>query len=109
MPRRKTAFHSDEGLENFRIEVGRDHGVKPSNIVGAIANETGLSSKQIGQIEIFADHSIVGLPGDMPREILEHLKKVWVANQQLKISKVKERATFKNKKSDRGKPDRKRR
>lgn len=108
-PRRKTAFHSDEGLENFRIEVGRDHGVKPSNIVGAIANETGLSSKQIGQIEIFSDHSIVGLPGDMPREILEHLKKVWVANQQLKISKVKERPAFKNKKPGRGKPDRKRR
>jgi ATP-dependent RNA helicase DeaD len=108
-PRRKTAFHSDEGLENFRIEVGRDHGVKPSNIVGAIANETGLSSKQIGQIEIFTDHSIVGLPGDMPREILEHLKKVWVANQQLKISKVKERPAFKNKKPGRGKPDRKRR
>lgn len=108
-PRRKTAFHSDEGLENFRIEVGRDHGVKPSNIVGAIANETGLSSKQIGQIEIFSDHSIVGLPGDMPREILEHLKKVWVANQQLKISKVKERPAFKNKKPGRGKSDRKRR
>ncbi|HSY25922.1 MAG TPA: DEAD/DEAH box helicase [Burkholderiaceae bacterium] len=77
---------NDIGMQTFRIEVGHDHGVKPGNIVGAIANEAGLDSKYIGRIEIFDDHSVLDLPDSMPKELIEHLKTVWVAGQQLRIS-----------------------
>ena len=77
---------ADVGMETFRIEVGNVHGVKPANIVGAIANEAGLEAKYIGRIEIFDDHSTLDLPEGMPKELFEHLKKVWVAGQQLHIS-----------------------
>ena len=40
---------STERMETFRIEVGHAHQVKPTNIVGAIANESGLDSRFIGQ------------------------------------------------------------
>ena len=78
----------DEGLERFRIEVGHHHGVKPGNIVGAIANEAGLDSRFIGRIDIRDDHSLIDLPKGMPREIFNDLKKVWVAGQQLRISRL---------------------
>jgi ATP-dependent RNA helicase DeaD len=77
---------SDIGTERFRIEVGSAHGVKPANIVGAIANEAGLDAKYIGHIEILDDHSVLDLPEGMPKELLQHLKTVWVAGQQLRIS-----------------------
>ncbi|WP_034298156.1 DbpA RNA binding domain-containing protein [Herbaspirillum sp. RV1423] len=77
--------------QTYRIEVGHEHGVKPGNIVGAIANEAGMDAKHIGRIEIFDDHSVLDLPGDMPDDLLQHLKKVWVAGQQLKISLTDER------------------
>ena len=77
----------DDGLERFRIEVGYQHDVKPGNIVGAIANEAGLESKYIGHIKIFDDYSLVDLPEGMPKEIFKDLKKVWVAGQQLRISR----------------------
>jgi ATP-dependent RNA helicase DeaD len=73
-------------MQSFRIEVGSTHGVKAANIVGAIANEAGLEARHIGRIEIFDDHSTLDLPDGMPKELLEHLKKVWVAGQQLRIS-----------------------
>ena len=76
----------DIGMERYRIEVGSSHGVKPANIVGAIANEAGLEAKYIGHIDIFDDHSVVDLPEGMPKELLQHLKTVWVAGQQLRIS-----------------------
>ena len=76
----------DIGMERYRIEVGSSHGVKPANIVGAIANEAGLEAKYIGHIDIFDDHSVVDLPEGMPKELLHHLKTVWVAGQQLRIS-----------------------
>src|SRR5690606_31943602 len=43
--RAKPRVKSDEETETFRIEVGHQHGVKPGNIVGAIANEAGLESQ----------------------------------------------------------------
>ena len=76
----------DFDMQHFRIEVGHDHGVKPGNIVGAIANEAGMEAKHIGRIEIFDDHSTLDLPAGMSKELMEHLKKVWVAGQQLNIS-----------------------
>jgi ATP-dependent RNA helicase DeaD len=61
--------------------------VKPANIVGAIANEAGLDGEFIGRIDINDEFSTVDLPEKMPQNILRALKKVWVAGQQLKISR----------------------
>lgn len=76
-----------KGMERFRIEVGRIHGVRPKDIVGAIANEAELDSKFIGTITIEKDHAFVDLPLGMPSTILSLLKKVWVAGQPMKISR----------------------
>lgn len=74
----------DEGMERYRIQVGHDHGVKPGNIVGAIANEAGLESKFIGAIDICDSYSTVVLPR-MPKEIFDLLQDVWVAGQPMRI------------------------
>lgn len=81
--------HPDIEMERYRIEVGYDHGVKPGNIVGAIANEAELESQYIGHIEIFDDFSTVDLPAGMPKETFADLKKVWVCRRQLQISNLK--------------------
>lgn len=75
-------------MERFRLEVGLEHGVKPGNIVGAIANEAGLDGKHIGHIEINADFSLIDLPVGMPQEVFKDLKKVWVCGQSLGISRL---------------------
>jgi len=77
----------EKGMQRYRIEVGYKHEVKPANIVGAIANEAGIDSQYIGRIDIHDDFSLVDLPEDMPRELFKQLKTVWVAGQQLQISR----------------------
>ncbi|KUF35378.1 DEAD/DEAH box helicase [Xanthomonas phaseoli] len=91
-PRREPAPRGEPefGMESYRIEVGHSHGVKPANIVGAIANEAGLESRYIGRIDIQDDYSILDLPADMPRELLAHLKKVWVSGQQLNMRRLED-------------------
>jgi ATP-dependent RNA helicase DeaD len=84
-PERNAARTEDIGMETFRIEVGHSHGVQPGNIVGAIANEADLESRYIGRIDIRDDYSLVDLPEGMPRELMEHLKRVYVAGQPLRI------------------------
>ena len=76
------------GMEGFRLEVGHRHGVQPGNIVGAIANEAGIDSRDIGRIQIHDDYSTVDLPTGMPKDMLSHLQKVWVGGQQLQISRL---------------------
>jgi ATP-dependent RNA helicase DeaD len=87
-PRRSKGRNSDIKMELFRIEVGNSHGVKPGNIVGAIANETGIDGDHIARIKIEENYSTVELPAGMPKELFQELKKVRVAGQQLNISMI---------------------
>jgi ATP-dependent RNA helicase DeaD len=86
--RRKRGDTDEVVFETFRLEVGHVHGVKPGNIVGAIANEAGLEGRHIGQVDIRDDHSFVDLPEGMPKDIFRNLKKVRVVGQELRISRV---------------------
>jgi ATP-dependent RNA helicase DeaD len=75
-------------MQSFRVEVGKAHGAKPANLVGAIANEAGLDARFIGRIEMHDQYSTLDLPVGMPKPLLAHLKTVWVAGQQLKLSPI---------------------
>ncbi len=79
-----------ERMETYRIEVGHAHQVRPSNIVGAIANETGMESRSIGRIEIFEDYSTVDLLAGMPPKVFHTLKMVKIAGRRLDISRLDE-------------------
>jgi ATP-dependent RNA helicase DeaD len=74
------------GYVRYRVEVGREHGVQPGNIVGAIANEANIDSAHIGLIKIFDSHSTVDLPEGMPDATFQRLRKAWVCGQKLAIS-----------------------
>jgi ATP-dependent RNA helicase DeaD len=78
-------------METFRIEVGSLHGIKPSNVVGAIANEAGIEGVHIGRVDIRDDHSFVDLPEGMPKQIFKMLQKVLVAGRELRITPVSEK------------------
>ncbi len=82
-PRERTT--PDAGMKRFRIDVGHVHHVKPGNIVGAIANEADISSKNIGAIEIYDTYSTVDLPAGMPAETREQLQGTRVAGQRLSL------------------------
>jgi len=78
------------GMERYRLEVGESHGVKPGNIVGAIANEIGIESEFISKVNIQENYSTVDLPEGMPKAIFNTLKKVRVSGQELNASKIED-------------------
>ena len=82
-PRRE---HNDENMVRYRIEVGRNHEARPGDIVGAIANEAGISSSNIGHIKLHDEFSTVDLPKGLSNDTLSQLKKVRVRNRPLEIS-----------------------
>ena len=82
-PRRE---RSDENMDRYRIEVGRNHEARPGDIVGAIANEAGIESRYIGHIKLHDEFSTVDLPVGISKDVIAKLKKVRVRNRPLEIS-----------------------
>ncbi|MBJ2120395.1 DEAD/DEAH box helicase [Arthrobacter sp. MSA 4-2] len=89
---RKDAFGSrgptrtlTEGNATYRIAVGRRQRVMPGSIVGAIANEGGLSSSQIGGIDIRADHTLVELPAELSKDQWRALSKTRIGGELIHL------------------------
>ena len=76
----------EENMQRYRVAVGHRDRVKPGNLVGAIAGETGLDGRSIGRIQIFDNHSLVDLPKGMPEDIFNSLRNLRVMNRELQIT-----------------------
>ncbi len=84
----RPARASEENMQRYRVEVGHRDRVKPGNLVGAIAGETGLQGRAIGRIQIFDNHSLVDLPKGMPDDVFNSLRRLRVMNRELQISQA---------------------
>ena len=78
----------EENMQRYRVEVGHRDRVKPGNLVGAIAGETGLQGRAIGRIQIFDNHSFVDLPKGMPDDVFNSLRRLRVMNRELQITQA---------------------
>ena len=87
-PRGKGRGKPRSSMVQYRIDVGHEHGIKPGNIVGAIANEAAIDSQLIGNITIQGDHSTVDLPANMPEGVFEKLKNARVCGHRMNISRA---------------------
>jgi ATP-dependent RNA helicase DeaD len=85
-PRKAKPVRTDIDWQTYRLEVGKEHGAKPGDIVGAIANEISLDSSYIGAINLHERHSFVQLPKGMPAASFKQLKRVKIRRQSLDIS-----------------------
>ncbi len=85
-PRKAKVARSDVDWQTYRLEVGKEHGARPGDIVGAIANEISLDSSYIGAINLHDKHSFVQLPKGMPEKSFTQLKRVQVRRQALAIT-----------------------
>ncbi|QDV58257.1 ATP-dependent RNA helicase DeaD [Rosistilla oblonga] len=75
----------EPGMTRYRIQVGWQDGVKPGNIVGAVANEAGIAGDCIGPIQINDRFSTIDLPEGMPSDIYHTLSNTWVSGKQLRL------------------------
>jgi ATP-dependent RNA helicase DeaD len=74
--RPKPARGSGEKMSRIFINLGKSARIKPGDLVGAIAGETGLAGDRIGHIEIFDHFSFVEVPQSLAREISETMSQV---------------------------------
>jgi ATP-dependent RNA helicase DeaD len=75
-----------EGMTRYRVSVGHKDGVKPGQLVGALANEGGIEGGRIGRIDIRNAFSVVELPSGLPASILTKMARARVGGRSLEIA-----------------------
>ncbi len=61
----------EAGMVRFRMNLGNQHGIRPGDVVGAIASEVGISGKSIGAIDIQSDCTFVDVAEQHARQVLQ--------------------------------------
>ncbi|MGL4225683.1 DEAD/DEAH box helicase [Vibrio misgurnus] len=67
----------------YQLQVGRDQGVQVKDIVGALANELGLTKGSIGAIKLAQGHTFVQLPKSMSSDVTNKLRKLRIRQKEV--------------------------
>ena len=70
-----------DGTTRLFLRVGKRHGVRPADLVGAIANEAGISGEDIGDIDLYDAFSFVEVPTAKADQVLRALKSAQIRGQ----------------------------
>jgi ATP-dependent RNA helicase DeaD len=81
----------EAGMVRFFIDAGRFHGVRPADIVGAIANEAGVPGKAIGAIDIYDDFTLVDVPAEYQARVLDSMSRATIRSRDANIRLVDQR------------------
>ena len=82
---------TDEEMVRLFINVGKNQRVKPNDIVGAIAGETGIPGKSIGEIAIFDKYSFVEVPKKLSEKIVKIMDKNTIKGKTIAMQVANER------------------
>ena len=76
---------TEAGMLRLFVDAGRKSGVRPADIVGAIANEAGIPGNVIGAIDIYDTFSFVDVPGEYLKQVLEGMSRATIRNREARI------------------------
>jgi ATP-dependent RNA helicase DeaD len=76
-------FGPEQGMTRIYLDIGRDDGVRPADIVGAIANEAGVPGRAIGAIDLYERFSFVEVPDGMSERVIKALKRTTIRGRKI--------------------------
>jgi ATP-dependent RNA helicase DeaD len=81
----KRAGASGAGTAFVHVSLGRKAGVRPGDLVGAIANETGLVGREIGPIRISDAYSVVGVPEASVDHVIDTMQSTTMRGKRARV------------------------
>ena len=75
----------ETGMTRIFVGMGRNDGLRPGDLVGAITGEVGLAGRQIGVIEILDRASFVEVPANEGQRVIDVLSQSKLRNRTVKI------------------------
>ena len=84
-PRERGGERSGYEVARLWVGAGRKAGVRPADLVGAIANESGIDARTIGAIDITDRFSIVEVPEDAADDVIAALSNSTIKGKRVQI------------------------
>lgn len=81
----------DNGMARLFLNAGRDQNIKPGDVLGAIAGESGISGRMIGSIDMYDKYTFVEVPEDCAGEVLECMKRVKIRGKNVRMELANEK------------------
>lgn len=78
-------YASDFDAVTLKFNIGRSNGVQPGNIVAAIIEETGLSGKAIGRIDVRAAFTLVDIDASKVDAVLSGMQRSHIRGQEIMV------------------------
>ncbi|BDE07482.1 DEAD-box ATP-dependent RNA helicase CshA [Vulcanimicrobium alpinum] len=72
------------GVERLYVGLGRNAGIRPADLVGAITNEARIDARAIGAIEIADRFSLVEVPSDAADAIIRALRQTTIRGKPMR-------------------------
>ena len=76
---------AEEGMVRLFINIGKKDRVKPGDILGAIAGESGMPGKLVGAIDMYDKYTFVEVPREYGKEVLEAMKNVKIKGRSVNM------------------------
>jgi ATP-dependent RNA helicase DeaD len=89
-PRRER--RQSAGMVRIRVGIGRRGGVRPGDLVGAIANESGIDARAIGAIDIADAYSLVEVDETVAERVVGALARAWLKGQRVEVALARDDA-----------------
>lgn len=86
--RRSDVLSHEQGMVRLSMDKGWKHGIRPNDIVGAIAAHTGIPGSVIGRINIEEAHSMVDVPEEFVTIVLEKSGEVRIRRLPIALSRA---------------------
>jgi ATP-dependent RNA helicase DeaD len=71
------------------VGAGKKLGIRPADLVGAIAGEAGVPSKVLGAIRVQDDHALVEVPEALATRIIAALKATKIRGNKVEVRREK--------------------
>lgn len=83
---------AEEGMARLFITAGRQHGLRPTDLVGAIANEAGIQGREIGTIDILDRCAFVEVPLASADQVVKALQRTTLRGRKVRVERAPEGA-----------------
>jgi len=76
---------AEAGMVRLFINIGRSQNIRPGDIVGGIAGETGIPGKLIGSIDIYDKYTFVEVPREYANDVIRVMKDNQIKGKRINI------------------------
>jgi ATP-dependent RNA helicase DeaD len=99
---------SEGGMIRLHLDTGREHGVRPQDLVAAFTQEAGIEPSAIGTIDMFGDFTLVELRRKAASTVLERTPVLQMHGREVHVTRAREKGEVKGPRPARSRPAAKR-